>query len=152
VVFRNTSVNQEPGKAFVVMKFSAPNQDLYEHVIKPVSKKSDLCAYHVGEVLGPGIILKDIVRGIEEAKVVIAEITAPDKNENVFYELGYAHALDIPTILLAESGRDLPFDIKGHRCLFYENSIAGKLKLETDLDNHLEAILHKKGETYSSRP
>jgi nucleoside 2-deoxyribosyltransferase len=61
---------------------------------------------------------------IDPAKVVIAEITVP--NQNVFYELGYAHALNKPTILLAEKGRELPFDVHGYRCLFYENSIGGK--------------------------
>ena len=38
----------------------------------------------------------------ERAKVVIAEITAP--NQNVYYEIGFAHALNKPTILLAQHG------------------------------------------------
>jgi len=76
-----------------------------------------------------------------EAKIVIAEITAP--NQNVFYELGYAHALKKPTILLAEHGKTLPFDVSGYRCLFYENSIGGKRKVEEALDKHLKAILHE---------
>jgi len=141
VVFRNTSVTQEPGKVFVVMQFSPPYDELYKDVIQPLSEKSGLQAYHAGEVFGPGVILDDIVRGIEEAKIVIAEITAP--NENVFYELGYAHALKKPTILLADRTKKLPFDISGYRCLFYENSIGGKRKVEEALDKHLKAILHE---------
>ena len=88
----------------------------------------------------PGIILEDIVRGIVESKVIIAEITPP--NQNVFYELGYAHALRKPAILLAEEGKALPFDISGYRCLFYENSIGGKRRIEEGLAKHLNAILH----------
>lgn len=72
--------------------------------------------------------------------MIIAEITPP--NPNVFYELGYAHALAKPTILLAEHGRQLPFDISGYRCILYDNSIKGKGELETLLANHLKAILH----------
>jgi nucleoside 2-deoxyribosyltransferase len=61
----------------------------------------------------------------------------------VFYELGYAHALRKPTILLADSSKDLPFDVRGYRCIFYENSIGGKRKVEEQLRKHLEAILRE---------
>ena len=103
VGFKNASVRLEPGTAFVVMQFSDPYQTLYTEVIKPVIESYKLRAYHAGEVFGPGIILEDITSGIVEAKIVIAEITPP--NQNVFYELGYAHALKKPTILLAESAK-----------------------------------------------
>ncbi len=145
VEFKNASVRIEPGTAFVVMQFSDPYQTLYTDVIEPVIKSEPykLRVYHAGEVYRPGIILEDITAGIVEAKIVIAEITPP--NQNVFYELGYAHALKKPTILLAESERakDLPFDISGYRCLFYENSIGGKKKVEEGLRKHLDAILQQ---------
>ena len=141
VEFKNASVRTEPGTAFVVMQFSDPYQTLYTDVIKPVIESYKLRAYHAGEVYRPGIILEDITGGIVEAKIVIAEITPP--NQNVFYELGYAHALKKPTILLAESAKDLPFDVSGYRCLFYENSIGGKEKVIEGLRKHLDAILQQ---------
>jgi hypothetical protein len=141
VEFQDPYVRREPGTAFVVMQFSDPYQTLYAGVIKPVIDSYKLHTYHAGEVFGPGIILEDITRGIVEAKVVIAEITPP--NQNVFYELGYAHALKKPTILLAELGKNLPFDVNGYRCLFYENSIGGKRKVEEGLRKHLDAILQQ---------
>ncbi len=64
-------------------------------------------------------------------------------NQNVFYELGYAHALGKPTILLAEKGKQLPFDVSGYRYLCYENSIGGKRKVDEALRKHLAAILHE---------
>jgi nucleoside 2-deoxyribosyltransferase len=87
------------------------------------------------------MILHDIAQGIVDAKVVVAEITPA--NQNVFYEIGYAHALGKPTILLAERGKQLPFDISGYRVLFYENSIAGKKQVEEGLKKHLQAILRE---------
>jgi hypothetical protein len=141
VVFRDIALSPERGKVFVVMQFSAPYQELYTDVIQPLCEKAGLEAYHAGEFFGPGVILDDIVRSIVEAKIVIAEIAAP--NQNVFYELGYAHALKKPTILLAEHGKTLPFDVSGYRCLFYENSIGGKQKVVDALDKHLKAILHE---------
>ena len=140
VRFRDIVSQKAPGKVFVVMQFSPPYQQLYKEVIQPVAKEFDLYAYHVGEVFGPGMILNDIAQGIIEAKIVIAEVTTP--SSNVFYELGYAHALGKPTILLAERGKQLPFDIAGYRCLFYENSIGGKREVEESLRKHFKAILH----------
>jgi hypothetical protein len=82
------------------------------------------------------------VRGIVTSDVIIAEVTPP--NQNVFYELGYAHALGKPTILLAEQpkegGARLPFDISGYRCIFYDDAIRGKRKVEASLERHLANI------------
>ena len=121
VEFTGTSVSETRGDVFVVMQFSGrPYQELYTDVIKKVAEADPykLRAYPADEVFGPGLILEDVIRGIVEAKIVIAEIT--QANKNVFYELGYTHALKKPTILLAGEGYELPFDIKGFRCLFYE--------------------------------
>jgi len=139
VGFSKIQVDQTPGTVFVVMQFSEPYKQLYEEVIRPVAERFKLRAYHVGEVFGPGMILHDIAQGIVDAKIVVAEITPT--NQNVFYELGYAHALGKPTILLAERGKQLPFDISGYRVLFYENTIAGKKQVEDGFSKHLNAIL-----------
>jgi hypothetical protein len=141
IEFDDFTVERRPGKVFVVMEFSEPYQQLYDEVIQPVVKSFKLSAYHVGEVFGPGIILQDIVQGIVESEVVIADITPV--NQNVFYELGYAHALGKPTVLLAERGKKLPFDVSGYRVLIYDNTIAGKRQVEDGLKRHLEAILHE---------
>jgi hypothetical protein len=141
VEFTAFSLEPRPGTVFVVMQFSEPYKQLYEDAIKPVTSSFGLRAYHVGEVFGPGMILHDIAQGIVDAKAIIAEITPA--NQNVFYELGYAHALGKPTILLAERGKQLPFDISGYRVLFYENTIGGKKQVEDGLKKHLAAILRE---------
>ncbi|KKK84342.1 hypothetical protein LCGC14_2784310, partial [marine sediment metagenome] len=63
-------------------------------------------------------------------------------NANVFYELGYAHATGKPTILLADPSEveQLPFDVSGRRCIFYDDSIGGKPKVDTELRRHLESL------------
>lgn len=78
------------------------------------------------------------MRAIREADVVIAEVTPV--NANVFYELGYAHALGKPTVLLAERGQSLPFDVSGWRAIFYDNTIAGRRQVEEQLRRHLANI------------
>jgi hypothetical protein len=130
---------------FVVMPFSELSQQLYEGIIKPAAQDFGLQPEYARETSKPGIILQDITQGIAEAKIVIADITPKNEayNANVFYEVGYAHALNKPTILLAERERTkgLPFDISGYRVLYYKNTIAGKEKLDKDLRNSLKKIL-----------
>jgi hypothetical protein len=96
-------------------------------------------AFRGDDVYRPGVILQDIIRGIVESDVIVAEITPP--NPNVFYELGYAHALQKPTILLANRQIEkLPFDISGYRVIFYDDTIGGKREIETTFEKHLESI------------
>lgn len=120
------------------MQFTAPYNELFSDVIVPICEELGLSAVRADETYGPGLIIADIAREIIEAKVIIAEITPA--NPNVYYELGYAHALNKPTILIAEKPTQLPFDVSPFRVLFYENSIGGKKKIEAGLRKHLEAI------------
>lgn len=137
--FSDVTVCSTRPQVFVAMQFGEPFDTLYREVIAPRADDLDLNVMRIDEVAGPGIILEDIKRQIAESKIVIAEITAP--NQNVFYELGYAHALNKPTILLAQRGKELPFDIRSYRVIFYDDSIRGKPALEQNLKEHLEAIL-----------
>ena len=116
IIVKNFKVEREIPKAFVVMQFSSPFNELYQEVIKSVCEKFKLNVIRADETYGPGIILTDITKQINESRLIIAEITNP--NPNVFYEVGYAHALNKPTILIAESGTKLPFDVSSFRTLF----------------------------------
>lgn len=58
-----------------------------------------------------------------------------DKNPNVFYEVGYAHALGKSVILLTEEAGDIPFDLKDFPHIVYEGSIAG---LKDNLQQKIE--------------
>ena len=88
-------------------------------------------------------ILQDIIQDISNASIIIADVTMD--NPNVFYELGFAHALKKPTILLAdiEKREKLPFDISGYRTIFYSNTIGGKSEIEETLIRYLKTILGK---------
>lgn len=101
-------------------------------------------ATRADETYGPGIIIADVVRQIDEARLVIAEISPA--NPNVYYEVGYAHARGKPAILIADRTIEkLPFDVSPFRTLFYENTIDGKGKVEDGLRKHLKAIVNVGG-------
>lgn len=143
---RNFHVDARLPMAFIVMQFGGRYEDVYKDVIKSVCGKYELNIVRADEVAGPGLIIADIVRDIGRAQLIIADITPSEPNDsynpNVYFEVGYAFALQKPTILLARKGTRLPFDVAGFRVLFYEDSIGGKGKLEEGLHRHLAAILN----------
>ncbi len=143
VTIRSFELDPHARFAFVIMQFSPPFEHLFNEVIKPVAEECRIRAEKADDILGPGMIIADITRRLQEADIVIADTTP--QNPNVFYELGYAHAIGKPTIVLAEKRRELPFDVSGFRTLFYENSIAGKSQIEAGLRKHLEAIMRERG-------
>jgi hypothetical protein len=143
IIIKNFVVHKEQPKAFVIMQFSSPYNELYDDVIKIVCNEFKLDVLRGDETFGPGLILSDITRQIHESRIIIAEITPT--NPNVFYEVGYSHALNKPTILIADKSTKLPFDVSPFRTLFYENSIAGKKKIEDGLRKHVAAVLSEKG-------
>jgi nucleoside 2-deoxyribosyltransferase len=139
IEIRNFSTISVRPKAFVVMQFTDEYNALYKDVIKPVTESFGYHCIRADEFHHGNLILTDIIESIKEASVIIADIT-PD-NPNVFYEVGYAHALAKPTILLSDKRREkLPFDVSGFRTLFYDNSIGGKNKVEESLKKHLEHL------------
>jgi hypothetical protein len=140
IEFRDTAIIGTTPKIFVIMPFSEPFESLYREVIKPVADEMGFAITRVDEITGPGIILDDIQQQIEDSHAVVAEVST--HNPNVFYELGYAHALKKPAILLVrrEDAAKMPFDIRGYRAIFYDDSIGGKKVVERKLSQHLSAI------------
>jgi hypothetical protein len=130
-------------KAFVVMQYSSPYNEVYSEVIRNVCEALGVEVFRVDENFSPGMIISDITRSILESTLIIADISPV--NANVFYEVGYAHGLRKPTILIAERDTKLPFDVSPFRTLFYENSIGGKPRLEAGLRSAINAILTSQG-------
>lgn len=141
LVFRQTEIAAQAPRVFIVMPFSEPYETLYTEVIQKVVKKERFEPIRVDEIRGPGNVLEDIRRQIASAHVVVAEISSP--NPNVFYEVGYAHALNKPVILLARRDGDqaLPFDLRPYRVIFYDDTIGGKTEVERALRDHLKAVM-----------
>jgi len=142
VHFSHFEVAGDKPRIFVAMEYREPFDTFYHKVIKPQAE-TRFDVVRIDEKVGPGVIFQDMQREIAQADVLIAEITPA--NPNVFYELGYAHALGKPTILLAQRGGNLPFDISSFRVVFYDDTIGGKSHVEEDLSKHLDAILQSVG-------
>lgn len=117
---------------FVLMPFISKFDSLYSKILKPVVKKTfKYNCIRADEIFGTKPIIEDVWTYIKKAKFLIADLT--DRNPNVFYELGIAHALNKNVILITQDINDVPFDLKHFRCIVYEDSIAGAGKLEEGL-------------------
>jgi hypothetical protein len=64
-----------------------------------------------------GEAMEDVWRRLNESAFIIADLTG--RNPNVFYELGIAHTLGKPVILLSQCIDDVPFDVRHNRVILY---------------------------------
>ena len=106
---------------FVMMPFASPIGDYYTTVYKPAIEKAKLKPVRAdNEIFGAGKIMDQVWAGINTAKVLVAELTT--KNPNVFYELGIAHSLKKPVVLVSSNEDDVPFDLKHIRVIYYDKN------------------------------
>ena len=132
-------MNETSKKCFVLMPFAEQYLEIYQEVYKPVCAKNSIECWRVDEISRPGSITRDIVEGILDADIVIADLTS--RNPNVFYELGIAHSIGNKTIMTSQSLQDVPFDIANYRVLIYDQSIKGSKKLADDLERAIRDLL-----------
>jgi len=110
---RGTYQNQ----AFIVMPFSEkgdnPRPDSFfsevlKSLIKPACNAADF-GVETARSLGSDLIHHTIIRQLDEAPLVIADLT--DHNPNVLFELGVRIALDKPVLLIRAKGTPPIFDV-----------------------------------------
>lgn len=102
---------------FVIMPFEPTYNTEYERVIRPAVEAAGLECIRADEIYTRPQITADIWKSLRSARIVIAELTG--RNTNVFYEVGLAHALGKPAIIITRNEDDVPFDLKALRYLYY---------------------------------
>jgi nucleoside 2-deoxyribosyltransferase len=107
---------------FVLMPFAESFGDIYEVGIKQACRDAGAYCERVDEQIFVESILERVYNQIAKADVIIAEMTG--RNPNVFYEVGYAHALNKQVILLTQNAEDIPFDLKHYPHIVYGGKIA----------------------------
>jgi hypothetical protein len=83
--------------------------------------------------------MADIWDAIRAARIIIADCTG--RNANIFYEIGLAHALGKPVVLLSQHEEDVPFDLGHIRFIKYNCTPPGRKSFEKDLKATLSSIL-----------
>ena len=118
--------------AFILMPFEEPFNAIYKSLVTPALTDAGYQVRRADSVVDQQNVLRDIVTGIDAADLVVADLT--ELNPNVFYELGIAHGLGIPTVLLTQSIDDVPFDLRGYRVKEYSD----RFDKATELKDFLE--------------
>lgn len=126
---------------FVVMPFADPIGGYYTSIYEPAIEKAKLKANRAdADIYGVGKIVDQIWSGINSARVLVAELTG--RNANVLYELGLAHALRKPVVLVCSNLDDVPFDLRHVRVIYYDmrDPFWGAKLIEKVAENILSAL------------
>lgn len=125
----------EPPEVFVIAPFDPDGQRVHDTVRRAIEEVGFKADYY-RDLMQPGAeITSSIFDSIRRADLIIADLSR--QQPNVFYEIGIAHALRKPTILLfsKKSEHALPSDLAGLQYIVYDpanlRGLADRVKSET---------------------
>jgi hypothetical protein len=125
---------------FTIMPFGDWFDSYYESIYVPAIEAAGLTPRRADDLYRPSAIVHDIWGLTQSAKLLLADLSG--KNPNVFYELGLAHAIARPAILVAESIDDVPFDLRALRVLVYDkNEPSWGEVLRSNIESSIREVL-----------
>lgn len=110
-----------PGTAFLMM-WMDPSQDGLPDVmdtVKSVFSSFNIRAVRADDIEHDGLISERVLNEIRSSEFLMADLTGV--RPNVYYEIGYAHALGKRVIMFRKAGTDIHFDLAGYNCPEYRN-------------------------------
>jgi hypothetical protein len=139
-------------ECFVVMPIGAEAafeafHDRYERIIKRAVESVEIDGQRAftcirgDEVAQSGSITEDLFLRLHRASTVIVDLTG--LNPNVLYELGVRHALRSGTIVIAEHGTRLPFDIAGLRVITYDDRVGAESRAIGEIGEALRTLIRE---------
>jgi hypothetical protein len=160
--FRHNPPAFEPQTCFVIMRFTPPYEDVFNAIVAAVKGPSVHFASckRAKELKGGGHIMDEVLDRIARSELIVADVT--ERNPNVFYEIGIAHAIKPfkTVILITQTMEDMPFDIKDFRIIEYTNTPPGLAVLRDQLVDFIQkatparfrfAVKHSETYTYRER-
>jgi len=102
----------------VISPFGGWHDDYYTEIFCPAIKAAAMKPARADDLFRSSNIVHDIWHLVLTSRVLLADLT--EKNPNVFYELGLAHAARKPVLLLTQNIEDVPFDLRALRVIEYE--------------------------------
>lgn len=103
---------------FVMMPFGIWFDKYYQEIYIPGIREAGFEPVRADELFSSASVVEQIWEQIKKARVLLADLT--DRNANVFYELGLAHAAKKPVVFTAPKVEDVPFDLRHLRVIIYD--------------------------------
>ena len=118
------------------------NDRRYDEVYRPALEQAGLTPYRVDRDPTVQVPITAIEQKIRDSLICLADITSD--NPNVWYELGYAFAVDKPVLMTCTEGRvtKLPFDIQHRTVIKYATASPSDFeRLRSDVVERATALI-----------
>jgi hypothetical protein len=140
-IWEGRSFSPDLSLCFVLMPFadSSDLQSVYIDHVRPVIEGLGLRCERADDIHDISGVMQSVWEGINRAGIVIADMT--ERNPNVFYELGIAHTLGKPVVMITQSMEFVPFDLKHLRCLVYDYKPAKISRFEEALRRTILTVI-----------
>jgi hypothetical protein len=111
-----------------------------EYIVAPAAADLDLTAIRADKIAKPGQITRQVIEHVVAARAAVVDLT--DANPNVYYEMAVRHTAQLPTVLIAQEGEKLPFDISQMRTIFFDHtSLKSAAECRAQITQHLKEAL-----------
>ena len=134
------------GNCFVIMPFGKKmlgdeevDWDLhYEKVVCQAIRDVEMTPIRADDIYGSGSLMDDIWKGIQEAEIVITDLTG--RSPNVLYELGLAHVIGKRVLLLTRDEKDIPVDLAQFKYIQYSGQGYELVEFIQELKKNITAV------------
>jgi len=140
-IFKRTRFEIRLNHVFFACPFSEPFDTIYrDHIVTGIDA-AGWTVERADDVYTEGPVMEHVWQRINESSFVIADLTG--RNPNVMYEVGIAHTVGRPVMLITQTVEDIPFDLRHLRYVVYENSFAGYATLVESMKAPLRRLFNR---------